>query len=402
MKAYTYILLAAFISTAWAKLDPSTSVLVKRGTAAVEEVEELDSTRYEVRTVQTPVVVKKVKASKTQLSADQAVAKTSNTSATAGGVDVETEQVRVIKVQAPAQTTKRVIVKEELVEVEPPRPQVNYKEVRLQTEPTTVPLSQQLQIFLLGDPQEIQNFRDQLHPMDTKNNKLELGIAPYLYYADSKSSSWYRNYYFASLGLAGDAKFWFTPFFGMHIAYQSSLGASMPGNPAGTVQSSVNYQTTEAGIRFRKYFGLYRKAPQMTYGIDWQDQRINTSGDGNERMNIGTQGLSLSAEALVPSTLAYSQIFNFSFVPRPWESETQATNASSGGAPEVYMIGVGYGGLYQLDRYHQLFWRIQQRYQKSNYKGTGSGADPITGLTPTRISVTESTTFFYFGIQFGQ
>ena len=241
MKAYTYIILMAFASAAMAKLDPSTSVLVKRSPAAVVEVDELDTTRYEVRPVQVqqvqqqPVTVKTIKVNKAQMSADQAVAKTSNTGAVAGGVDASAEQVRVIKVQAPAgaATTKKVIVKEELVEVEQERQEVNYKAIRLQTPPTNVPLSQQLQIFLLGDPQEIEAFREQLHPLDSKNNKIELLFAPYFFYKNAQSNFWYNNYNFGSLGLAGDLRGWITPFFGLHIGYQSSLGATMSGTPSG-------------------------------------------------------------------------------------------------------------------------------------------------------------------------
>lgn len=409
MKAQIYFILLVFASVASAQLDPSTKVLVRKGASVDVEAEELDSTRYEVRTVQVPVAqptqgTKKVK--RVQMSSDGVSAQTSNTAAGAVSNDVEvTEVIKVVP--APPPPPKKVIVKEvvkeEVVVVKPPPLPPKVEEVKIvKVESEPVPLSQQLQIFLLGDPNEINAFRQELHPLDSRNNKFEIDFAPFLFTANSSSQYWYRNYNFNSLGLEGDVRFWLSPFFGLAGGYQSSLGAQMSGNPAGTFYSPTSYQTWWAGVRFRKYFGTYRKAPWMTYGIDWQDQKINTTGDLNERMSIETYGVNLSVQATIPSSLNYANQFYFSLIPRPAEFETQSQNISSGNSPEVYALQLGIGGLYQLDRYHQIFWRVQNRYQKSIYKGTASNPDPVTGLTPSRVTVTESTTMLYFGLQFGQ
>lgn len=424
MKAYIYIFMFVLAPLATAKLDPSTSVMVKRGTAAVEEVEELDATRYEVRTVQQPVqqqpvVVKKVvkevpvTTKVVKVSSDSAAAGTSNTSAAAGGADVETETIVVKKIpvqQQPVVVKKvvatpatKVIVKEALVEDTAVQLQeVNFKAVRFETPKTDVPLSQQLQIFLLGDPKEIEGFREQLHPLDTKNNKFELDVAPYWLNVSSKSPSWYRNYNYTSLGIAGDMRFWITPFFGIALGYQTSLGAQMTGNPAGTATAQVTNQVAIAGFRFRKYFGSYRKAPVMTYGIDYYGWGESTSGDNNERYGIKTQGILLSANATIPVTLAYSHLFRVTFLPRPSTSETSPTNSSSGNSPTVYDMGAGFGGLYQLDRYHQLFWRFDVNYETVSYKGQTSYPDPVTGNYISNVPVNNTTTMLYLGLQFGQ
>ena len=411
MKSQIYFILLVFASTASAQLDPSTQVLVRKGASVDVESEELDSTRYEVRTVQVPVQQapqKKIK--KVYIPADGAVAQTSATAAAAGnGAVAKTSataaaatvgnEVEVVNVKvAPKKVIVKEVIKEEVVVEKPQVEEV--KVVKVESQP--VPLSQQLQIFLLGDPNEINAFRQELHPMDSKNNKMELVLAPYLFAANSNSQYWYRNYNFNSLGLAGDVRFWLTPFFGLYGGYQSSLGAQMAGTPTGDFYSPTTYQTWAAGVRFRKYFGSYRKAPWINYGIDWQDQKISTSGDLNQRMSVETYGVNLSVDATIPSSLNYANQFYFSFIPRPVEFETQPQNIVSGTSPEVYAVQLGFGGLYQLDRYHQLFWRLQNRYQKSIYKGSANSPDPVTGTTPSRVSVTESTTFLYFGIQFGQ
>ena len=383
MKPQIYLILFIFVQATWAQLDPSTSVLVRKGASVEQEPQELDPSRYEVR---------KTQASKVKISSDGATAGTSSTGAAAG--EVTTKKAVVSKV-----------VKEVVVEEKPVEQNVEQKQeviVRAETEKVNVPLTQQLQILIMGDPQEIESFRQQLHPLDTKNNVLEIALSPYLFYADSKSPYWYRNYNFSSLGVAGDARIWITPFFGIHGAYQSSLAAEISGNPAGTVRSPVNYQTTEGGLRFRKYFGAYRKAPQVSFALDYQDQRISPTGDGNQRLSLKTAGVRLGLEAQLPSTLAYSNVYRFAFIPRPVQSESGGAGVTSGNSPEVYTLEMGIGGLYQLDRYHQLFWRLDQRYQKTSYRGTASAADPESGLTPARVPVTESTTMFHIGIQFGQ
>lgn len=402
MKLSFYFILFIFASASIAQLDPSTSVLVRRGAAAVEaQPEELDSTRYEVRPNQSPTSASKKssKASKLNISADGAAVKTSSTSATAGDVQVKASEVKSteVKVVTPAPASK-----EEAAEQEKEQQEQNYKTVELKTEKVNLPLSQQLQIMLLGDPQEIESFRQQLHPLDTKNNVIEIALSPYLFYTDSQSPYWYRRYNFGSLGLAGDARIWITPFFGVHGAYRSSLAADMAGNPTGTFRSPVNFQTTEGGLRFRKYFGLYRKAPQVSFSLDYQDQRLNPSGDSNQRLNLKTAGLRIGVDAQVPSTLAYSNTYSFAFVPRPSMTETSSLGVTSGGSPETYALETGVGGLYQLDRYHQMFWRLDYRYQKASYKDSASAADPVSGLTPSRVPVTESTAMFHFGFQFGQ
>lgn len=262
------------------------------------------------------------------------------------------------------------------------------------------PVTVQVKELILGGSEEdIDEAKRQIHPEDPRANILNITLAPAYFYTDSSSNYSFRNYHSDGPALGLGMNLWFTPFFGVHSKYFTSVSSGVRdgGNmvPMGTTEF-------EAGIRFRKHFGFTRKSAQISWGIDYHDAANKISSDSTSYIGRKTSGLSLSIEGVVPTSNQHARTFELAI--RPWqhhaELETTAT-AQSGTKAETNAISLAIGSLYTLDRNNQVFWKGQYSVERNLFNGDASVVDPQTGVTPTGVSVTNSTLIFYFGLKWG-
>lgn len=261
-------------------------------------------------------------------------------------------------------------------------------------------LSDQVKILILGDDEDIEDFHKSLHPDDRRNNFLEISVAPTYIYDSSTSNYSFRNLTTQSPGFTAGADIWASPFFGIHGQYVASLGQNVM-SPAAKQMVPSTYQDLEIGLRFRKHFGLKRKSPSLTWGLDFVDRTNHVPGNTTDRVSTSTSGLSLSLQADIPRNSFYSHFVGLEVQPFLAHQESSNSNVHSGGKNDTYEIGAWIGGTWLFDRGHQLFWKLQERIEQNSFNGSATAVDPSTGSTPNGVSVTNCMTFFSVGYRWG-
>ncbi len=364
-----------FATSAFAQVDPSSASLF-RSRGDTPEKEQLDTSRYSVRPLSSRSQNKESNQPKVEKS--KSVTKT---------------EVKVAET-----TEEKVEVKTETV-VEP----VPTQEVAVATPKEHSGVVEKVQYILLGGTQdEVEDYRKILHPLDTRLNLFELSIAPSYIYNESRSNYWFRHYHNDSPGLSVAADLWFTPFFGIHTSYLSSMSTEMRANPEGSKYLHIDHQWFDGGIRFRKFFGISRKASQLSVGFDYSDYRMKVPSDADQRVGIKSTGIKLSIEAVIPSTNTFSWTLGAELVPRLSHKEKQTElNLKSGSSANSNRIGASLGWRYTFDRYNQVFWKLSHTVEKNLFDGTANTADPLSGTKPEGIGVTNSFSMFQFGYIWG-
>lgn len=265
--------------------------------------------------------------------------------------------------------------------------------------PTQPVILQVKELFMGGNDQDISEYRRQIHPEDPRANAISISIAPAYYYNGSSSDYSYRRYTSNGPGLGLGMNLWLTPFFGVQSKFFTSVSGSIhsDGNDV-----STEVQTFDYGIRFRKHFGYSRKAPQLSFGIDFYDAHNKISQDATSAIGRDSAGLSFAMEGEIPTSNTYAHIFEVDLRPKMHHTEkSTGVDAQSGDKNETNALNFSLGGQWTLDRHDQVYWKAQYSVERNLFDGDASKADPQTGLTPNGVSVTNSLVIFYFGFRWG-
>lgn len=250
-----------------------------------------------------------------------------------------------------------------------------------------------------GNNQDIDNYKNSIHPEDPRANVINVALAPAYYYNASKSNYSYRRYNSNGLGIGLGMNVWVTPFFGIQSKFFSSVSASQK---SGTSEVPVDLQNFEAGFRFRRHFGYSRKSSQISWGIDWHDSTNKISKESTTAVGRKSSGLSLALEGVLPSSSTYAHTFSLDVRPRMKHSEMNTgVEVKSGTKNETNAVGISGGGVWSLDRHNQVFWRGQYIVERNLFDGEASQMDPHNDATPDGVSVTNSLLMFYFGFKWG-
>jgi hypothetical protein len=255
-------------------------------------------------------------------------------------------------------------------------------------------------LILGGSDNDIEDFKKQISPLDRRNNKLEIELAPAYFYNDSSSTFSPRRFSVSGPGLDANANVWLSPFFGLRVGYFSSFNSTV--GSSGTKQNvSADYQNTEFGVRFRKHFGVYRKAPSITWGLDYFQDSMKVPGETSDRVSTSSSGLSLSMQADLPQTNFYSHILGVEIRPKLVHTETSLSDLKSGTGNDSNALGAWVGGNFLFDRRNQVFWKLQGTVEQNTFEGQGPVVDPKTGIAPNGVTVTNTMTMFTLGYRWG-
>lgn len=402
LRVFLFLSLSVFSGPAFAQSDSTSTVLLRSGGKA-PKVQNLDSSRYRVRQPESRKDDDDLEEKPGTLIPSPVPARNSvKTSVTvknsAKAKEKETSPpppppvVAPIVPPPPAPTPAPSPAPVEAAKEETPAPTA--------TEPTQPVTLQMKELILGGSNQDIDDFRKTIHPEDPRANVLGISIAPGYYYNGSSSGYSYRRYHSSGPAIGLGMNLWLTPFFGIQSKFFSSVSASQRSGGINEVPTDI--QTFEAGIRFRKYFGITRKAPQLSWGIDYHDGMNKISKEATTAVGRKSSGLSLALEGEVPTSNIYSHLFQLDIRPRLKHSEMNtAVTARSGTKNQTNSVGLSVGGMWTLDRRNQVFWKTQYLVERNLFDGTASKTDPDTGATPDGVSVTNSLLMFYFGFKWG-
>ncbi len=269
-----------------------------------------------------------------------------------------------------------------------------------ETKPQTPVTVQVKELILGGSNEEIDQFKKTIHPEDPRANVITISMAPAYYYNDSRSDYSFRRYHSNGLGIGLGMNVWITPFFGLQSKFFSSVSASQRSGGVNSVP--VDIQAFEAGVRFRKYFGVSLKAPHLRWGLDYHDSMNKISKASTTSIGRKSSGLSLVLEGEMPSSNTYAHTFQLDVRPRLKHSEmTTGVEARTGTKNETNAIGLSVGGQWTMDRSNQVFWRGQYLIEKNLFDGPATLKDPHTDQTPSGVSVNNTLVIFYFGFKWG-
>jgi hypothetical protein len=261
---------------------------------------------------------------------------------------------------------------------------------------------EQVQQIFIGDQEQIEKYRNSLSADDSRQNLVELSLAPMLFYTDSKSNYWFRDFSSDGTGLALQFKLWTTPFFGITTSYATTLTSDMRAESGTGRRINADHRLFDVGVKYRKFFNLTRKSPALTFGLDYDEYQIVLPKKETERTRLKTSGVSLVFEGKMPVTHVKSWILGTKFgVDTKAEEKKTALDLKSGSSPSSQMYQIYFGHDYTFNRHQTLFWRLQHRLDKTIYKGTANQNDPQSGVAPSGVAVTQGTTFLQFGFSWG-
>lgn len=264
-------------------------------------------------------------------------------------------------------------------------------------------ISEQAQSLFSNQAEKIYEFyREQIHPEDIRNNKLEIEFAPVAIYNDSSSNYSFRNYnsYFNAVKLK--ANLWFTPLIGVGGKFMFSMGADLDANNGSGSRETAKYEFVDLGINFRKFFGTSRKSNSLEFSILYTDDKVKMSSDATGRVNIKSSGLGLGLKARFPTSANYAWTVGGSFFPRLQHRESEAGAAiSSGASEENTRMNYDVGGEWIFSRESQVIWSLGVTTERNLFDGAALAPDPSTGSTPSNVSVTNSLYMFSLGYRWG-
>lgn len=262
-------------------------------------------------------------------------------------------------------------------------------------------ISEQAESLFSANPEKVYDYyRQEIHPDDIRNNKVEVEFSPVVAYNDSKSNYSFRNYqsFFEAMKLK--ANVWLTPLIGVSGQFLFSFGADVDDGSSSKV--ATKYENLDLALNFRKFFGLSRKANSLEFAVLYSDNNFKVSNDSVSHPRSKSSGFGVGLKGRFPTSDSYAWTVGGTFFPRLSHSESAtAVNVSSGSSDENIRIGFDFGGEWKFSRHSQMLWNLGLTTEKNLFTGSASLPDPSTGVTPTNVSVTNSLYMFNLGYRWG-
>jgi hypothetical protein len=237
---------------------------------------------------------------------------------------------------------------------------------------------------------------------DRRLTMLELAIAPGYLYNVSDSSYSFRSYNASAPTISIDAKVWLTPTFAAHTSYLGTVSGNVNDSSSGTRNVAATQQWNTVGVRSRKFFGSTRLAPTLEFGLDYYEYEFRVPSDAQTRERLKSTGVQLSLESEIPTSPYRSYTLGFSFVPKLQHKETATSvDFQSGGSVDANGVGLSIGSKVRFDRSNAMFWKLTYSVEKDVFGGDASLADPLTGVAPSGVSVTNTFSLIQLGYTWG-
>ena len=376
---FAFILLSLLTSQfALAQIDPSSAVLLNQNARASTREGGLDSGRYTVKPGTKP--------------SSQPVQRQQPS----GAVEVRPVQSAARPTPSPTPGEQDQLPKATLVTNPAPGTFLSGASVPLAPEP---PITE---VILGGTEDEIEMYKELLNPEDRRHNLMELSIAPMFIYNTSKSPYLYRDYSTAGPGVAGDARVWFSPFFGVQASYMATLSGTVSDSFSAAEYVTASQTWLRAGIRSRSFLTTGRNSPSLTWGLDFYEYIFRVPKDADNRARLRTNGASITLDGEWPTSGRHSWLLGLSFLPKAAHKEFD-TNLSlkTGQSVETNGVGISVGTRVQYDRSSAMFIRISHQLEKHVFGGAANLPDPRTGTAPNGVPVLNSFTILQVGYTWG-
>lgn len=262
----------------------------------------------------------------------------------------------------------------------------------------------QMKHLFTGKGKEIEIFyKENTHPEDVRNNKIELEFSPKYISNSSKSNYFYRNYGSSYPALSVKTNVWFVPGFGISGKFQFAFASAITGNPNDSSKVLTRNENVEFSMNFRNYFGISRKANSLEFQVLFLDSIMTVPSDELYRYGFDSSGLGVGFKMRNPENIFMTTYYGMQFYPKLVHKETSSgTSANSGTNRETSRIGIEYGKEYILGKDSVVSYGFELTNETNSFKGTVSVPDPISSDTPDGVSVSNTTVGFVLGYRWGR
>lgn len=259
-----------------------------------------------------------------------------------------------------------------------------------------------VQNVVLGDQEQIVKYRSGLSRDDSRQNLVDLSLAPMMIYSDAKSNSWYRDYRSDGVGVGVQINLWTNPFFGLQAEYARSLTADIDADTTSPRRVKVDHQMFALGFRYRKFFNMTRKSPVITFGFDYDEYQMLVPKKEDERIRLKTSAPAAVFEVRLPTSHVKSFVFGSKLAIDPKvEEQKTALELKSGSKDSTQSFQFYFGQDFTFNRHQTFFWKFKHRFDKSVYEGTSNQNEPVSGTPVEGVSVRTGTSLIQVGFSWG-
>lgn len=246
-------------------------------------------------------------------------------------------------------------------------------------------------------------YKENAHPDDLRNNKLEIELSPKYVSNNSKSNYYYRDYMSSYPALAVKTSIWFVPAFGLSGKFQFAFASAISGNPNDSSKVLTRNENLEFALNFRNYFSISRKANSLEFQILFLDTKMTVPTDEIYRYSFDSSGLGIGFKMKNPESVYLTTYYGMQFYPKLTHKESATgSSANSGTNRENSRIGVEYGKEYILGKDCVVSYGLELTNETNSFKGAVASPDPVSGFTPDGVSVSNSTIGFVLGYRWGR
>lgn len=239
--------------------------------------------------------------------------------------------------------------------------------------------------------------------LDTRNNKLEIDVAPGVFYTESKSNFSYRSYNGVYPGVKLAANVWLNQSLGLKGQLQFSLGADVSGAVNSNSKTLSKFESIDFGINLRRHLDDSATSKNFQFELLYTDDSMKVPPDDINRYKIKSSGFGVGITVNNPVSPNLNWSFGGNFYPRIQHLETGTGVAVNSGSPsENVRMGLKTGWDYILKRQSQITLDFGLVAEKNQFEGAATGVDPVTGGTPNNVGVLRSTLYFTFGYRWAR
>jgi hypothetical protein len=246
-------------------------------------------------------------------------------------------------------------------------------------------------------------YNERIHPQDIRNNRLEMDV--HAIYTDIKARSNYSYRQFGTqfAGFDLGTNVWITQGLGITSRISYSIAASIPNESASNTNSLAKFEDLEFGLKFRRFFGVSRRANYFETNLILLDSKLNVLADDSQRMRTKTNGLGLLLSIYVPTAPQWTHHLSVLFAPRLAHSESSTgVEAFSGSPGDSTRMGLVIGSELKFSRENQVLLDFGIYSEKNQFTGFTGMPDQNTNSFLNNTAVTTTTSVLRMGYRWGK
>lgn len=220
--------------------------------------------------------------------------------------------------------------------------------------------------------------------------KMVLRFGTGVEYFGAQSDYWIRNQNATNLQYSIGGTVWFSPEWGISIGSRSSLLGT------GTSQGASQPVTESVLV-----YGLERRFEHFRFIFEAIESKFEYSeaSASLQRVNTKSTGFQIGVQADINSTANSELTLGFKISPKMTHEESSAGGTlKSGSSAEAYAISANISKSW-IYANQKLTLTLDSRLERDRFSGQSSQVDPVSGLQPSHVGVTESKTLIQFGYE---